>query len=52
MEYGVHGNLIVIYPKPYSIYLRGTIRVLTVKGMKHGISTVEALGDRLMGYGI
>ena len=25
MEYGVYGDLIVIYPKPYSIYLRGTI---------------------------
>ena len=24
MEYGVYGDLI-IYPKPYSIYLRGTI---------------------------
>ena len=26
MEYGVYGDLIIIYPKPYSIYLRGTIR--------------------------
>ena len=24
-EYGVHGDLIIIYPKPYSINLRGTI---------------------------
>ena len=23
---GVYGDLIIIYPKPYSIYLRGTIR--------------------------
>ena len=25
IEYGVFGDLIVIYPKPYSIYLRATI---------------------------
>ena len=25
IEYGVHGNRIRIFPKPYSIYLRGTI---------------------------
>ena len=25
IECGVCGNLIIIYPKPYSIYLRGTI---------------------------
>ena len=25
IEYGVYGNLIIRYPKPYSIYLRGTI---------------------------
>ena len=24
-ENGVYGDLIIIYPKPYSIYLRGTI---------------------------
>ena len=25
IEYGVYGDLITTYPKPYSIYLRGTI---------------------------
>ena len=25
VKYGVYGDLILIYPKPYSIYLRGTI---------------------------
>ena len=25
MKYAVYGDLIRIYPKPYSIYLRGTI---------------------------
>ena len=25
IECGVYGDLIIIYPKPYSIYLRGTI---------------------------
>ena len=28
LEYGVYGDLIVIYPKPYSIYSRGTITPL------------------------
>ena len=23
--WGIYGDLIIIYPKPYSIYLRGTI---------------------------
>ena len=27
VEYGVYGNLIIIYPKPYFIHLRGTIPV-------------------------
>ena len=33
IEYEVHGDLVIIYPKLYSIYLRGTIRIegLTVK---------------------
>ena len=25
IEHGVYGDLIMIYPKPYSIYLRGSI---------------------------
>ena len=25
IEYGISGDLIIIYPKPYSIYLRETI---------------------------
>ena len=33
MEYGVHyGDRILIYPKPYSIYLMGTIIILVVSG--------------------
>ena len=27
VEYGVHGDLILIYPEPYSINVRGTIDV-------------------------
>ena len=27
IEYGVHRDLIIILPKPYSIYVRGTIEV-------------------------
>ena len=23
--YGVYGDLMIMYPKPYSIYLRGTV---------------------------
>ena len=32
VECGVYGDLIMIYPKPYSIYLRGTVglRVLSL----------------------
>ena len=25
IEYGIYGDLMIIYPKPYPIYLRGTI---------------------------
>ena len=25
IEYGVYGDLIIIFPKPYSVYLRGNI---------------------------
>ena len=28
IEYGIYGGLIIIYPKPYSIYLRGNIKRL------------------------
>ena len=45
MEYGVYGNLIIIYPKPSSIYLRGTIRVF-FRGL--GIGP----GDGFWGLGI
>ena len=27
IEHGLDGDLIIMYPKPYSIYLRGTIRL-------------------------
>ena len=27
IEYGVYGDLTIIYPKPYSIYLRGSINL-------------------------
>ena len=39
MEYGVYGDLILIYPKPYFIYLRGII------GFRGWGSSVE-LADR------
>ena len=35
--YGVHGDLITIYPKPYLIYLRGTITVWGL-GLKPPVS--------------
>ena len=28
-EYGVYGHLVIIYPKPYSIYLRGPVSLKT-----------------------
>ena len=31
MEYGVYGNLIKMYPKPYSIYLRRAVGLAEVK---------------------
>ena len=31
IKYGVYGDLITIYPKPYSIYLRGTIAARMLK---------------------
>ena len=42
IEYGVYGDLITIYPKPYSIYSRGTISV--AEAMIYG-STPEVVGD-------
>ena len=35
IEYGVYGD-IIIYPKPYSIYLRGTIAFLFMLGFQEG----------------
>ena len=33
IEYGAYGDLIVIYPNPYSIYFRGTIGRCGLEGM-------------------
>ena len=45
MEYGVYGDLIMLYPKPYSIYLRGTI------GCRAILSSVKCLGPlRICGF--
>ena len=38
IEYGVYGDLIIIYPKPYSIYLRGTIILESVGLVPLGLS--------------
>ena len=35
MEYGVYGDLVIIYPEPYSIYLRGTITLNPEAEHKH-----------------
>ena len=43
MEYGVYGDFITIYPKPHSIYLRGTI------GFRHRVEIYRVSG---MGYGV
>ena len=46
IEYGVYGDLIIIYPKPYSIYLRGIIMLLTA-GMDY-MCTGGLLGVRTL----
>ena len=38
IEYGVNGDLIIMYPKPYSIYFRGTVFVFVGKGLKRKIA--------------
>ena len=40
MEYGVYGDLIIIYPKPYFIYLRGTRRFWGFGGLGVGFRVV------------
>ena len=42
MEYGICGGLIIIYPKPYSMYLRGTIG-LKIAGVRF-IRLLSCLG--------
>ena len=42
IEYGVYGDLIIIYPKPYSIYLRGTIGVRGSGNWGLGITQLRA----------
>ena len=34
IEHGAYGDLSIIYPKPYSIYLRGTIGLPRVPGQR------------------
>ena len=46
MEYAVYGDLFIIYPKPYSIYLRGTIG-LGLRGLE---VMVEGLGAYRLGF--
>ena len=47
IEYGVYGDLIIIYPKPYSIYLRGTIefRVMACGEIMLGPLAYPNVGD-------
>ena len=50
LEYGVYGDLIIIYPKPYSIYLRGAIAVEESYGGVHagpGAETTIAIDVKL-----
>ena len=48
MEHGVYGNLILIFPKPYSIYLRGTIEIAGL-GMVRGRCGIMRQDSRLFG---
>ena len=45
MEIGVYGDLTIIYLKPYSVYLRGTIspRMYVVRGLLVGEGIRQAL---------
>ena len=38
IEYGVYRDLITIYPKPYSVYLRGTIGFSPCVQVLHAMS--------------
>ena len=44
IEYGVNGVLIIVYPKPYSTYLRGTIE--RSQGNTCGIAQGVAIGSQ------
>ena len=47
IEYGVYGDLLKMYPKPYSIYLRGTI---ASAGHLEGVRSIRRfLGDIVVG---
>ena len=47
IEYGVYGDLIIRYPKPYSIYLRGTMRSSgTIRGLPRAM-TKSAAGNKI-----
>ena len=35
IEYGVYGDLIIMYPKPYSIYIRETIHLAPLQLARH-----------------
>ena len=39
MEYGVYGDLTIIYPKPYSIYLMGTIYEDVTPNLENEVKT-------------
>ena len=44
LEYGVYGDLIMVYPKPYSIYVRGDYRCwVAIKELKARYYTKETL---------
>ena len=54
IKYGVCGVLILIYPKPYSIYLRGTIWIVPTWGyvVAERISGQQVLGPPVTSQGL
>ena len=52
MEYGVYGDLTIMYPKPYSIYLRGTVEVIKGSGFRAEVRVLRVWVSRAQFVGL
>ena len=50
VEYGVYGDLIRIYPNPWSIYLRGTVGLQELQAEHSKVKGFRGLGFRDLGF--